>query len=209
MNLPFSLNDILERVIPGSFLLAGGMLFAPAKFSNTIIPVYDIASNGFLSAAIFIALSYAIGVLCNIIAEFFPFLDNRAEALDEDKYKDIDKFEKIKVAFSDVFDVEWSEHAWRLCYGITHHTDYSSNIELFAKLNNFCRSTLVSWLGVFVFVFINAMLEGNWSVKVWYLVLLAVGIFLFGKGARQFSGSFSSAIYESFYTWYIHKKIGK
>lgn len=207
MNVPFSLGDILERIIPGALFLSS--LYLMLQEFRFVEEFPSAFSDDFTRIALLFALSYALGVLFNVAAGLVPYIDLKYKPLNEDD--EPDTFDglrvlKIKDAVKDVFDLDCENSAWRLCYGIAHRTDYSPNIELFAKLNVFCRSMMIATLLITLIAILEAI-----SLRCFETALLAgfclIGTYMFALGARLYSQSFASAIYEAFYSWYVHERL--
>lgn len=208
MNIPFSLGDVLERIIPGAIVLVSIILLIDKSEFAKLDPIIEIEKSKFLVSSIFLALSYSLGVVFNVMADFIKHADKRYIPLNEDNEEESYglKLLAIKAAVEDTFKLEWSDASWRLCYGIAHKTEYSPNIELFAKLNIFCRSMMVSMAFITAALIIKMIHEGSVAPYCSFTILTSLFSFSFFKGAQLYSKSFSSAIYESFFSWYTHEK---
>jgi len=210
VNIPFSFGDILERIIPGALFLFGLIYLSDSNYFIKQTPIFDLAKNNFIIVSVFLASSYALGVLFNIVADLIPGIDKRYVKYDEDIVEVSYglKLIEIKRAIKNVFNIEWTDSAWRLCYGIAHKTSYSPNIELFAKLNIFCRSMLVSTILLNAAVVCSMIIYNQVIPFLPSFITLFIISVLFRKGSRLYSQAFSSAVYEAFYTWYCHQRIG-
>lgn len=205
MNLPFTLLDILERLMPGAIVLGLLLVFTPPYVPAGLKPEV-VEGNIVLLGSIFTALSYALGVMFNLLAGISPALDRR---LLDCRYADPDLTDPRQVAlgtaFKQVFDLELSANSWTLCYGVAENSGYGIRVDLFSSLNMFCRSMLVGML-------VLAIAYAATNFPSWQYLGVGFGFLLsallFGVGARTYSRSFAQAILEAFHTWYRVEKLG-
>ncbi len=167
--------------------------------------------NGFVSGALFLAISYTLGVTFNIIAGSFArldhlFVDQRDDRMDDHSNGKKDQTQiAIEKAIKTTFDVDANPDSWRLCYGIAHKTQFGANIETFGRINIFCRSMMVSFAVILTLLAMSNIIIPFKNISLIYIVFSIIMFFVFLAGSRIYSRAFSSAIYESFYTWYCTK----
>ena len=193
MNLPFSITDILERIVPGAALLS---LLLLDNFET--LPELDLDLKVVATAA-FIATSYIAGVMVNIYSGFFRFLSNR--------YIDSITNRKPMVAdaYKDVFSTEFSGDAWRFCYGVVMKEKFGVNTSFFAGIEVFCSSMFVVFL-LGLFVTVVRYLDG--SMPLGFPTMFFVLAVIFCLGSRKYSRAFSESIYDAFYSWYCFERPG-
>lgn len=206
MNLPFSLLDILERLMPGGIFLAT-LIIMPASFLTLDEPSSLISTGALgkdiLLASLFTAASYALGVLFNLLAGIIrpldeKYLDRRDEVPPETTSE---KDSKMDAAFLDVFGFERTKESWRLCYGIVEKSGFGIRVDIFSSLNMFCRSMMVAVFFLFAIYAVELVWDQSIVRIVIPFILLALSA-LFAYGAAIFSNVFSAAILEAFLTWY-------
>lgn len=194
--MPFSLNDILERIIPGLvFQIFIFFLFFPnTQFSTIPGPTSMMAF-----AAVVLALP--LGTLFNIIASWVAYSDNRYFWHKEKSHKFHDK---IDAAIKDTFGIDSdSDDSWRLCYGIVEKNEYGVNVAVLRGLYVFCDSMMICMWMVSALFIGRAILskEAQLYDPVVFVAALILG-FVFLFGSRMFSRAFVFGVYEAFFTWY-------
>ena len=135
--LPFSLSDILERVIPGSLLLAAWFFGL-----DLTVDLPEVLKNAALASAVFLATSYALGVALNALSSFVKIRDYR-------RYWTADPDERqqaVQAAIEAHFGLKVDTNTWSLCYGTCTKNGYSANTQLFLGLEVFCRAMTVTSL---------------------------------------------------------------
>lgn len=197
MNLPFSISDLIERVIPGG-ILQGYVLFF--VFGVNIGPI--VANFTLAVIVAYASTSYAIGVLLNALASWANPADNRVywqgAATD---YK-----HAVRKSFEDYFGFPATEDSWRFCYGICAKHGYAANTQLFQGLYVFCRSMVVNCvfgavlLTFGLFIGFPQQSSPGYTLVTILASLCAAGIFYLG--VWTYTRSFVGSIYEGFFTWH-------
>lgn len=202
MNLPFSLLDILERLIPGGIFLGVLLLIPPLHLDGDLI-AQSASSNGALTTVLFVAISYALGVLFNLGIGIFPRFEDWIFDLRNNVPFETwgAKGSSLKTAFKKVFGYELDQEGWKLCYGIVDQSGFGIRVDLFSSLNMLCRSMSVCCLLLATIYAVTAICEH--AAPYWYITgLMLLTSALFVRGSRRFSLVFAIAIYEAFLTWY-------
>jgi zinc transporter ZupT len=198
LNLPFSISDLLERVIPGGIFL----LYVAVAFAGTDILI---GLNTWTVSSIIVAasLAYAVGVMLNALASLTNLGDNRIYWAKSDNGSKL----AVKQSIADYFEIEPDESSWKVCYGICAKHGYAANTQLFQGLFVFCRSMCVNCILGALLIFISQIIQ--WLEKssidqasVWICVASALSAVIFYKGVRTYTRSFVGSIYEGFYTWH-------
>ena len=196
MNFDFSVNELLERLVPGFILVIFTYILLDAKEALVWLP-----ESEFLIGAIVFSLSYGLGVALNILGGFIPFSKFRTY-WDHGRRPD----NAVSDAISSFFNIEADDDSWKYCYGICQKTGYSVNVELFRRLEIFCRTTFAAFLILSVAYAAHLILFGFNVFLFCMLLANIVSAFLFLFGARIYSQAFVGAIYQGFYTWYVVHK---
>lgn len=199
--LPFSLSDILERVIPGSLLLAAW--FFALDLTVDLPAVFE---NAALASAVFLATSYAVGVALNALPEFFEIQGYRQYwTADPDEHQ-----QAIQAAIEAHFGVKADTDTWKLCYGTCTKNGYGANTQLFLGLDVFCRTMAVTSIlsGLALVVASIREMDGIVPSLSEAILLGTVLAFagVFRRGARIYSQAFVSSIYEGFFNWYCDQR---
>jgi hypothetical protein len=173
-------------------------------FPGRSLSFYGISETVLL--ALVVAASYPVGVGLNFLARFVKPANQRC-AID---LANDQEYEHIKKAVEAFFHIGATPDSWRYCYGIVVKHGYSVNVDLFGRLDIFCRSIMTS--GAIVFLVATALkLVGQfaWTTNtLWSVLLASAAIFMtFLFSARAYSRAFVSAIYEAFYSWYVDTKL--
>lgn len=183
MNLPFTIGDLLERVIPGTIFQVYVLLFLFGKDSGSIV-----SNSTVTGIALQLGTAYALGVLLNSLANLTNLADNR-------KYWALDR-------------TQGPTNPMRRA--IVKH-GYSANTQLFQGLYVFCRTmsvncalgSVLSAVSLFADPFANQLQSPAIS---WSILIGSIGCtLLFYYGAWVYSRSFVGSIYEGFYSWYCEQ----
>ncbi len=195
--IPFSLSDILERVIPGGLLLSAVVL----AFHEQLGEFVQVTASP-LGYVALLTGSYALGVSVNSVADLIRIKGYRRYWSDEPTVME----NAVRQSIETHFGIAVDDRAWRLCYGTVTKNGYEANTSLFLGLDVFCRAmTVASALALTVFLCSGsiALYRGG---AVMENVLLATGsfvlTFLFHRGARIYSQAFVASIYEGFFNWW-------
>lgn len=153
-----------------------------------------------------LAISYPIGVALNFLAQIVGWANCRSKV---DLVNDAE-LKHIKEAVQAFFKIDAGTNSWSYCYGIVAKHGYSVNMELFSRLDIFCRSMmagsaliLLTTLGLKV----AGQFQGSGSQLVLTIGLSATAFCVFLIAARTYSRAFVEAIYEGFYSWYADAKL--
>jgi hypothetical protein len=109
-----------------------------------------------------------------------------------------------------VFQIAAGKDSWRYCYGIVAKHGYSVNVELFSRLDIFCRAMMTGSAIVFIAcsaLWVFGRLVGGTGTWPWILAASASMFIIFLLSARTYSKAFVGAIYEGFYSWYVDKPV--
>lgn len=108
-----------------------------------------------------------------------------------------------------MFQLPAGSDSWRYCYGIVAKHGYSVNVELFSRLDIFCRAmmtgsgiTFLASLGLWGL----GRLAGGTETLPWILIASGAMFIIFLYSARTYSKAFVGAIHEGFYSWYVDTK---
>lgn len=188
--------------MPGAIFLGFLVLFPPVFPEDHGYNAFASLNDAFLGS-LYVAVSYALGVLFNLIPGVWKSKD--------DKYldmrnlwpiaEDATKLEKLKAAYQATFGLELTAESWRLCYGIADKSGYGIRVDLFSSLNVFCRSLFVAMI-LLALIYLVTLLDGYTHFQAGLIVLCIFAGIGFARGARHYSRVFAAAIYESFLTWY-------
>ena len=194
--LPFSLSDILERVIPGSLLIGA---FGLAFNDKLVLP--NKLSNSAVMTTFFLAGSYAIGVSLNSLAGFIKIKGYRQYWSNDPN----DRQTAIRSVLENHFGLTPDNNSWSLCYGTVIKNGYGANTQLFLGLEVFCRAMTVSCIlsGIIFAVAILCNLRDFSSAKTFLIFTPTAFIlaWIFYRGARIYSVAFVASVYEGFYNW--------
>ena len=192
MNFEFSLAEVLERLVPGTFLIVIGAYILQLDLS------YFAAGDAkFIVSVVAFCFAYAAGTALNIVGSFLK-LDNKNYWNGDDKH-----IAKIREAVQEYFKTETTERSWKLCYGVCHKNGYTVKSELFSRLNVFCRSMALCLLLLVLLATCIMVTNRTLSAKyIWVFWLLGTGALIFAYGARLYSRAFIGSIYEGFNSYY-------
>lgn len=196
MNGPFSLSDVLERVIPGLLLiLATHLVFFPMRGPD------DYQANAAIIGSVVVLVAYPLGVGLNFLGNLVRWSNARSKVDPVNQYAD------CKEAFA-FLRLPINNDLWRYCYGIVAKHGYSANVDLFAKLEIFSRSVMAGSLIVSIEILVAMQAFGKWTD--WHhwasLAIAVISALTFLFAARRYGQSFIKSIYEAFYSWYIDDK---
>jgi hypothetical protein len=198
LSLPFSASDVLERVIPGSLVLAS---YGYAFDGFQHVPPF--LNNAIIAPVIFFSCAYAVGVGLNAVAGFVKIREYRKYWSSQPTEREV----AIKNAIELHFKIHADDEVWRLCYGTCAKNGYGSNTPLFLGIEVFCRAmTIVALLAAIAFVI---ALYRRWTDIALHLVLTSVSLalaWIFHRGARIYSQAFVASIYEGFFSWYCDNR---
>ena len=199
--IPFSLSDILERVIPGSLLLT----LSGIAFHDSILIPGALVSSPLIYAA-FLACSYALGVSLNSLSDVVKIKGYRTYWSTEPSAME----RAVRHAFEAHFGIPPDNNSWRLCFGTVIKQGYGANTQLFLGLEVFCRAMFVACSlasASFIGAFALAWERGSpfVSLLIWTVFLLAFS-YLFRRGAKNYSQAFVGSIYEGFFNWVCDEK---
>lgn len=195
MNVPFSISDILERVIPGAVLLGGAL--SALKGWGAIVSDGE-ATSQFATFTVFALLSYVFGLITNIISGLVPKLDLRSD--DHSEILD----QRVLEAYLDFFGKEYDATAWKWCYGIVVKHGYAINTDFFQGVYVFCSSIFVA-LAALVPLYLWAWIYRDISVLAIIGILFAAWAFF--RGSQKYSKLFALSILEAFYSYWVeHSK---
>jgi hypothetical protein len=202
--VPFSLSDILERIIPGFIVLA--------LLHLVIFRHVEVAVDGISQPVLWFALlaaAYACGVLMNTLSGFLRIPTLRQFW----RVPPTPRQAAIRQAIEKHFGVPADDASWSLCFGTVSKHGYGTNTQLFLGLEVFCRSMMavcaVATLLLFLKVLlVLVLLRSLREVRIESLILpIAVAAFiLFRRGARNYSQAFVASIYEGFFSWYCENR---
>jgi hypothetical protein len=203
MNLaiPFSLSDVLERVIPGSILLSVVLLLQTDRIDPDVWNY-----NAFFLLFLFLSVSYALGVLMNTLSGLWRIRDFRKYWTSTPSPRET----AIRSAIEQHFGVGVDDSIWSLCYGPCVKHGYAANVQLFLGLEIFCSSmTIASAISSAILIVgaATAFLCSYPSVfspemKLALGVGFALAVPIFRRGTGSYSRAFVGSIYEGFYSWY-------
>jgi len=199
--IPFSLSDILERVVPGGLLISAVAL----AFHGQLQGYAEIAVSPLGYTAV-LAGSYALGVSVNSLANLIPIRGYRRYWSDKPSSMEAAVRHSIEIHFG----LSADDRTWRLCYGTVLKQGYGANTHLFLGLDVFCRAMAVAS------VVASSVFLGAGGIA-WYRgvpsvtdVVFAAGTFvlafLFQRGARIYSQAFVGSIYEGFFNWWCDER---
>jgi len=201
LSLPFSLSDILERVIPGSILVV--CLFF--SFHDFLSISYSIGNTA-IASVFFLGVSYAVGVSINSLAGFIKIKGYRTYWTEDP----CESEKAIRDALEEHFKIVPDNDTWRLCYGTCIKNGYSANTQLFLGLEVFCRAmtvtTIISGISFLSSIFLN--IKDFQETKI-FIILTPLSFLLsctFHRGAKIYSLAFVGSIYEGFFNWYCDNK---
>ena len=201
LTLPFSLSDILERVIPGSILLV--CLYM--SFHELLDIPYSIGNKA-ITSAFFFAVSYAIGVSLNSLAGFIKIKGYRTYWTENP----CEREKAIRDALGEHFKIVPDNDTWRLCYGTCIKNGYGSNTQLFLGLEVFCRgmtvTTIVSGIAFMISILLNITNLQEAKIFVIFAPISFILSWVFHRGAWIYSLAFVGSIYEGFFNWYCDNK---
>jgi hypothetical protein len=200
--IPFSVSDILERVIPGASLMTS----ATIVFHHHLPVSSSVSSSPFAYAAL-LAGAYALGVALNSLGGYIRIKGYR-------KYwssAPSEMEQAIHEAILEHFGIHPDDNSWRLCYGTVIKHGYGSNTQLFLGLDIFCRAmTVTSMLsGMLFLVALCGALRSSAAVLPW-IVCSATALaltWLFCRGTRTYSQAFVGSIYEGFFSWLCDERV--
>lgn len=202
ISLPFSLSDILERIIPGSILICS--LSFSVDPSASLFP-YNAATV--VMVAVFLVLSYAVGVSLNALAGFVHIFEYRRYWSESPSNQELE----IKNAFQAHFGIEPNDSSWRLCYGTCIKNGYGSNTQVFLGLDVFCRAMIATCI-ITILALSSAIAYGwyfcsSFEEKHIYGIVSTVSLApLMYRGAQIYSMAFVASIFKGFFNWYIDEK---
>ncbi len=195
--IPFSLSDILERVVPGGLVISA----VAVGFYDQFREYTQIASPP-LAYAAFLAGSYALGVAVNSLAGFIRIKGYRRYWSDNPSAME----SAVRSSIETHFRLAADDQTWRICYGTVVKQGYGANTQLFLGLEVFCRAmTVASLLAVTVFLGAAGVAFAESFSAMSYLAFAAAAsalTFLFHQGARIYSQAFVGSIYEGFFNWW-------
>lgn len=219
--LPFSVSDILERIIPGIILLA---VFYLTLFRHFTVDA-GTAANSVAQPVLwlsFLAASYACGVIMNTISSYAPIPGARAywnelsannpNARHPETIARADKHKlAIRDAIEEHFGVDVTDNSWKLCFGTVAKHGYSSNTLLFQGLEVFSRSMMAVCALAFGALVVKTTVGPlayaiEWAdlrAEAVLCIISLIGVFQFRRSAKSFSQGFVASIYEGFYSWYV------
>ena len=192
MNVPFTISDILERVIPGAVFLGG----AVSAFHGWGALISDGETSQFATFTVFALLSYVFGLIANIISGLVPRLDTR----NDDHSKILSQ--RVVDAYAEFFKHEYDTSAWKWCYGIVVKHGYAVNTNFFQGVYVFCSSMFVS-LAILVPIYIWAWYFKDFSVLPVFIIPAAA--LAFARGSQKYSRLFALSILEAFYSYWIEQ----
>jgi hypothetical protein len=169
-------------------------------------PLSDRGANEVVLILFVLAVSYPVGVSLNFLARLIPWANCRSKV---DLVGDAN-LTHIKDAHEAFFQIDASEDSWSYCYGIVAKHGYSVNMELFSRLDIFCRSMMAGSAIIFLAAIALALLrlfEGSNVQLALAVVCSAVAFLTFLVAARTYSRAFVRAIYQGFYSWYADHKL--
>jgi hypothetical protein len=168
--------------------------------------VTQAGTNEVVQILFVLGISYPVGVSLNFLARIVgPANQRTAIDLASDP-----ALNAIKTAFETVFAMAAGKESWRYCYGIVAKHGYSVNVELFSRLDIFCRAMMTGSAITFVAciaLWIAGHLAGGTYYLSWMLVASGSMSLVFLFSARTYSKAFVGAIYEGFYSWYVDTKL--
>jgi hypothetical protein len=199
--IPFSLSDVLERVVPGGLLISAAAL----AFHGQLQGSAEIAASP-LGYAAFLAGSYALGVSVNSLANLIPITGYRRYWSDKPSSMEA----AVRRSIERHFGLTADDRTWRLCYGTVIKQGYGANTNLFLGLDVFCHAmTVASVLALSIFLCAGGIALCRGVPELRY-VLFAAGAFvlafLFQRGARIYSQAFVGSIYEGFFNWWCDER---
>jgi hypothetical protein len=200
--IPFSVSDILERVIPGACLMTS----ATVVFHDHL-PVSKLISSSPFAYAAFLAGAYALGVALNSLGGYMRIRGYRQYWSSAPSEME----QAVHKAIHEHFGIHPDENSWRLCYGTVIKHGYGSNTQLFLGLDIFCRAMAVtSALAAVVFLFaLSLALRSSANVFPWAICCATAFAlaWLFWRGMRNYSQAFVGSIYEGFLSWLCDERL--
>lgn len=202
--MPFSLSDILERIIPGAIFL--GQIYIATYSLNLQISQ---ALNNPALWFIFLAAAYAIGVVLNNSYNLWKISGSRDYWTVADGQLPAYKV-AIKQAIKTHFQIEADEKSWAFCYGTCNKHGFSPNTQLFQGLAVFCR-TMMMGMAFSTLIYAAAAVAtaiADQTVPSTLLILTGGSMllaFAFRSGAIAYDKAFVGSIYEGFYSWYCER----
>ena len=204
--VPFSISDILERIVPGTIFLCLMALAFPSTI-NALPTNVSLPGLWF----VFLASAYAVGVVLNNSYNLWRIKGSRDYWHEKDglpEYK-----QAIQSAIRSHFRIDADEKSWAFCYGACTKHGYSPNTQLFQGLTVFCRSMMMAMLFASVAFLIGMgtefCLTGTLTLSPLLFAAVSFALALaFRSGATAYDHAFVGSIYEGFYSWYCEAHPG-
>lgn len=200
--IPFSVSDILERVIPGASLMTSATIVF-----HDYLPVSSPLSSSPFAYAAFLAGAYALGVALNSLAGYIRIKGYRQYWSSAPSEME----QAVHKAILEHFGIYPDDNSWRLCYGTVIKHGYGSNTQLFLGLDIFCRAmTITSMLaGVFFLFALSTALRSSGTVFPWTVCSATAFAlaWLFCRGTRNYSQAFVGSIYKGFFSWLCDERL--